>query len=73
MKMNSFISSEVLFIISQLPASYKKKIPTSLLKELYNSYSKEYYTKFIPDKPFFKQELSEESLSFFYDVIEEYL
>lgn len=73
MKENSIVFSEVLFIISQLPASYKAKIPNNLLQKMYDDCSKEYYKNFISDKPFFKQNLSEESLLLFNDIAEHYL
>ncbi len=73
MKLDLVTSSELLFMINQLPYSLKIKIPFELKSELYNNYNKEVYNSFIPDKPFYKQNIRDESIKMFYELVSEYM
>ncbi len=73
MRLDSNTSSELLFMINQLPLSLKKQIPIEIQKELLNEYNKEIYNSFIPDKPFYKQKMSDEALSVLYNLILQYI
>jgi hypothetical protein len=73
MNLDVVTSSELLFMINQLPVSLKNKIPLELRMKLNNEYSKEVYNSFIPDKPFYKQNIREESLEIFNDLVSKYI
>ena len=73
MILDSSVSTELLFIISQLPISLKNKIPKEIQEELQNTINHTRYDSFIPDKPYFKQNISEEALSAFKNLIDQYL
>ena len=73
MNLNPVISSELLFMINQLPSSLKNSIPLEFKIELNNNYDKEIYNSFIPDKPFYAQNISDEALDLFYDLISKYI
>lgn len=61
MNYNIETSNELLFIINQFPYSKKNKIPQELLAYLETQYNEEIYNKLDINKPFFKQEISEET------------
>jgi len=73
MMLDSNTSSELLFMINQLPLSLKKKIPVEFKMEILNKYSKEIYNSFIPDKPFYEQNMSEEALTILYNLMSQYV
>ena len=73
MILDSYTSSELLFMINQLPFSIKKKIPAEFQMELLNEYSEDVYNSFIPDKPFYDQNISEEALTIFDDLMSKYV
>ena len=73
MMLDSNTSSELLFMINQLPFSLKKKIPVEFKMEILNKYSKEIYNSFIPDKPFYEQNMSEEALTILYNLMSQYV
>ena len=73
MILDSNTSSELLFMITQLPLSLKKKIPIEFQMEIINKYSKEVYNSFIPDKPFYEQNISDEALTIFCDLMSQYV
>lgn len=72
MKLDFTSSNEMLFIISQLPSSLKNKIPNEFINELKLNFNKDLFDSFIPDKPFYKQEISDEALLNFYDLMTKY-
>ena len=72
MKLDFTSSNEMLFIISQLPSSLKNKIPNKFINELKLNFNKDLFDSFIPDKPFYKQEISDETLFNFYDLMTKY-
>ena len=65
--------ARILFMINQLPLSLKKKIPVEFKMEILNKYSKEIYNSFIPDKPFYEQNMSEEALTILYNLMSQYV
>ena len=73
MNLDIVTSNELLFMINQLPYSLKNKIPSKIKTELNNMYSKEIYDNLIIDEPFFEQDISNESLSLFYELISTYI
>lgn len=72
MNLDFLTSTELLFMIDQLPQSLKNKIPYELKSELKTKFDSNIYNSFVPDKPFYKQNVSDDALKIFYDIISEY-
>ena len=63
------IYAELVFVLEQLPSSYSKLIPQSLIDKFNVKMSLEWHQKFDKDKVFYKQNIQRETilmLSFLY-------
>lgn len=56
------IYAELVFVLEQLPSSYSKHIPQSLIDKFNMKMSLEWYSKFDKDKVFYKQDIQRETI-----------
>ena len=68
MMYSDLVSTELIFFIKQLPYSYYKKIPTSLIENLYKNYSEDIYKKMDDRKLFYECDLCDETKSLINDI-----
>ena len=69
--MDEKIKAELAFVFSQLYNEHIEMIPKKLLIEVMKSFDEETFNRLDPDKPFTKQELSEETLQILADIFKE--
>jgi hypothetical protein len=73
--MNKQVKTELAFAFSQMHKKHLKLVPKELIKDVLSNVDKEIFNSFDEDKPFTKQNLSEETLEIiakiFKDIPEE--
>lgn len=71
--LNSKILAELDFIFSQLPHSYKIKVPQNMIDEAHSKKDIQRFNELDISKPFTEQNISKEALQVFNKIIVKYL
>ena len=71
--MDSKVLAELDFIFSQLPPSYKNRVPKNMIVEARTNKSMERYNELDFSKPFTAQPISKDALEIFNKIIAKYL
>lgn len=70
--MDSKILAELDFVFSQLPPSYKSKLPEQMLEQAKNQKDIQHYNTFDESKPFTQQKLSDKTLEILDKIFRKY-
>lgn len=70
--MDTKILAEIDFVFSQLPPSYKNKLPDKILEQAKNQKDINHYNTFDESKPFTQQKLSEKTLEILDQIFRKY-